>query len=46
MVVEWGKHGIISEPDIYTKDQEFRAWLVGERMIKYVLPSSNTTLEL
>jgi hypothetical protein len=36
MVVEWGKHGIISEPDIYTKDQEFRAWLVGERMIKYV----------
>lgn len=32
-VVEWGKHGIIAETDIYTKDQEFRAWLVEEKML-------------
>ncbi|EIM80864.1 uncharacterized protein STEHIDRAFT_162627 [Stereum hirsutum FP-91666 SS1] len=30
---EWGKHGIISETDLYNKDQEFRAWLVEERML-------------
>ncbi|KAL8293643.1 hypothetical protein RQP46_000344 [Phenoliferia psychrophenolica] len=32
-VVEWGKHGLIGEQDIYTKDQEFRAWLVSEKML-------------
>ncbi|SGY37541.1 BQ5605_C003g01833 [Microbotryum silenes-dioicae] len=31
--IEWGKHGILTETDIYQKDQEFRAWLVGERML-------------
>lgn len=32
-VVEWGKYGLIAENDIYSKDQEFRAWLVGEKMV-------------
>lgn len=32
-MVEWGKHGLIGEQDIYTKDQEFRAWLVSEKML-------------
>ena len=32
-MIEWGKHGILTEADIYTKDQEFRAWLIEERMI-------------
>ncbi|ORY80289.1 hypothetical protein BCR35DRAFT_304488 [Leucosporidium creatinivorum] len=31
--IEWGKWGILTEADIYTKDTEYRAWLVGERMI-------------
>ncbi|POY71197.1 hypothetical protein BMF94_5508 [Rhodotorula taiwanensis] len=31
--VEWGKHGILTEADIYTKSDEFHAWLVGERMM-------------
>lgn len=30
---EWGKYGIISETDLYNKDQEFRTWLVEERLI-------------
>ncbi|KAH9834187.1 uncharacterized protein C8Q71DRAFT_771597 [Rhodofomes roseus] len=30
---QWGKYGIISESDLYTKEQEFRAWLVEERKI-------------
>ncbi|KAI0690789.1 hypothetical protein C8T65DRAFT_745695 [Cerioporus squamosus] len=28
-----GKYGIISETDLYNKEQEFRAWLVEERKI-------------
>jgi hypothetical protein len=28
---QWGKYGIISESDMFTKEQEFRAWLVEER---------------
>jgi len=28
---QWGKYGIISESDIFTKEPEFRAWLVEER---------------
>ncbi|KAJ7286913.1 hypothetical protein C8J57DRAFT_1166812 [Mycena rebaudengoi] len=30
---QWGKHGIISEIDIFTKAQEFHTWLVEERKI-------------
>ncbi|GBE80801.1 predicted protein [Sparassis crispa] len=30
---QWGKYGIINETDLYTKEQEFRAWLVEERKI-------------
>ncbi|KAJ7350763.1 hypothetical protein DFH08DRAFT_958388 [Mycena albidolilacea] len=30
---QWGKYGIISEVDIFTKGQEFHAWLVEERKI-------------
>ncbi|KAI0734068.1 hypothetical protein C8Q72DRAFT_810029 [Fomitopsis betulina] len=30
---QWGKYGIITESDLYTKEQEFRAWLVEERKI-------------
>ncbi|KAH9920971.1 uncharacterized protein B0H18DRAFT_580126 [Fomitopsis serialis] len=30
---QWGKYGIISETDLYNKEQEFRAWLVEERKI-------------
>ncbi|OCF45660.1 tRNA(His) guanylyltransferase [Kwoniella heveanensis CBS 569] len=30
---KWGQYGIISETDIVSKDSEFRAWLVEERMI-------------
>ncbi|KAF9534537.1 hypothetical protein CPB83DRAFT_902433 [Crepidotus variabilis] len=32
-VPHWGKYGIISDTDIFTKDQEFRTWLVEERKI-------------
>ncbi|KAI9441734.1 hypothetical protein H4582DRAFT_2208165 [Lactarius indigo] len=28
---QWGKYGIISESDIFSKEAEFRAWLVEER---------------
>ncbi|KAF8578464.1 hypothetical protein K439DRAFT_1417109 [Ramaria rubella] len=27
---QWGKYGIISETDLYNKEEEFRAWLVEE----------------
>ncbi|GJE97548.1 hypothetical protein PsYK624_137690 [Phanerochaete sordida] len=30
---QWGKHGIISETDLYNKEAEFRSWLVEERVI-------------
>jgi len=30
---QWGKHGIISDADFYTKAQEFRTWLLEERKI-------------
>ncbi|KAJ7935344.1 hypothetical protein B0H13DRAFT_524476 [Mycena leptocephala] len=30
---QWGKYGIISEVDIFTKGQEFHTWLVEERKI-------------
>ncbi|PCH36635.1 hypothetical protein WOLCODRAFT_140538 [Wolfiporia cocos MD-104 SS10] len=30
---QWGKYGIINESDLFTKEQEFRAWLVEERKI-------------
>ncbi|MBW0486542.1 hypothetical protein O181_026257 [Austropuccinia psidii MF-1] len=33
LIDEYGKYGIISEADMYTKDQEFRAWMVEERML-------------
>ncbi|KAH8927738.1 hypothetical protein BT69DRAFT_720727 [Atractiella rhizophila] len=29
--VEWGKYGVISESDIFEKEEEFRPWLVEER---------------
>ncbi|EIN06439.1 hypothetical protein PUNSTDRAFT_115014 [Punctularia strigosozonata HHB-11173 SS5] len=32
-VMQWGKYGLIHETDMYSKDAEFRAWLVEERMI-------------
>jgi len=28
---QWGKYGTINESDIFTKEQEFRVWLVEER---------------
>lgn len=30
---QWGKYGIINETDLFTKEQEFRSWLVEERKI-------------
>jgi len=30
---QWGAHGIITEADLYTKEAEFRTWLVEERML-------------
>ncbi|KAI0314579.1 hypothetical protein OF83DRAFT_437027 [Amylostereum chailletii] len=30
---QWGKYGIITESDMYTKEPEFRAWLVEEQML-------------
>ncbi|KAF7289247.1 hypothetical protein MIND_01386200 [Mycena indigotica] len=30
---QWGKYGVISEADIFTKSQEFHTWLVEERKI-------------
>lgn len=30
---QWGKFGIITETDLYNKDQEFRAWLLEEAKI-------------
>ncbi|KAJ7721494.1 hypothetical protein B0H16DRAFT_1602542 [Mycena metata] len=30
---QWGKYGIISEADLFTKGQEFHTWLVEERKI-------------
>lgn len=32
-VVEWGKHGILVDSDIYTKNEEFRSWLLEEKRI-------------
>ncbi|THH16560.1 hypothetical protein EW146_g4109 [Bondarzewia mesenterica] len=40
---QWGKHGIITETDIYTKEQEFRAWLVEERMMNPETMSKDQT---
>ncbi|KAG8850462.1 hypothetical protein FRB96_009707 [Tulasnella sp. 330] len=28
---QWGKHGLITETDIYTKEQEFHLWLLEEQ---------------
>ncbi|KAF8515317.1 hypothetical protein BU17DRAFT_76838 [Hysterangium stoloniferum] len=30
VTAQWGKYGIINESDIYTKEAEFRSWLVEE----------------
>ncbi|GAA5909234.1 hypothetical protein JCM6882_003774 [Rhodosporidiobolus microsporus] len=39
--VDWGKHGILTEADLYQKGDEFHAWLIGERMINpETLPKS------
>ncbi|EFP84262.1 hypothetical protein PGT21_037278 [Puccinia graminis f. sp. tritici] len=32
-ISEYGKYGIITEADMFTKDQEFRAWLVEEKTL-------------
>ncbi|POW00434.1 hypothetical protein PSHT_12989 [Puccinia striiformis] len=32
-ISEYGKYGIITEADMFTKDQEFRAWMVEEKML-------------
>lgn len=32
VTAQWGKFGIINESDIYNKDDEFRAWLIEEKM--------------
>ncbi|TFY79919.1 hypothetical protein EWM64_g4093 [Hericium alpestre] len=40
---EWGKFGIISETDLYSKEQEFRAWLVEERMMNPETMSKDQT---
>jgi hypothetical protein len=32
-VEEFGKYGILTEADIYTKVDEFHAWLVQEKMV-------------
>ncbi|CCM03951.1 uncharacterized protein FIBRA_06104 [Fibroporia radiculosa] len=40
---QWGKYGIISETDLYTKEQEFRAWLVEERKINPETVSKDQT---
>ncbi|KAG8984228.1 hypothetical protein FRB90_005458, partial [Tulasnella sp. 427] len=29
----WGKYGTITEADIFTKEQEFHAWLLEEKMV-------------
>jgi len=40
---QWGKYGIISETDLYNKEQEFRAWLVEERKINPETTSKEQT---
>jgi len=30
---QWGKYGTINESDMYNKEEEFRAWLIEEKMI-------------
>ncbi|KAK4050461.1 hypothetical protein OIV83_003531 [Microbotryomycetes sp. JL201] len=32
-VVEWGKYGTLESADMYNKQEEFYAWLIGERNI-------------
>nr|GAT51527.1 predicted protein [Mycena chlorophos] len=32
-VAEWGKYGVITEADMFTKSQEFHTWLVEERKV-------------
>jgi len=44
--MQWGKYGTINETDLYTKEQEFRAWLVEERKINpETLSKDNTKKE-
>lgn len=44
--MEWGKYGIISEADMYMKDEEFRAWLLEERKLNpETLSKENTRKE-
>ncbi|GAA5908094.1 uncharacterized protein JCM6883_004114 [Sporobolomyces salmoneus] len=33
VIKEFGKYGVLSEADIYTKADEFNAWLIQERML-------------
>ncbi|KAF5315471.1 hypothetical protein D9619_007029 [Psilocybe cf. subviscida] len=41
-VPHWGKYGIISDIDIFTKNQEFYTWLVEERKINPETVSKET----
>ncbi|KNZ62009.1 uncharacterized protein VP01_1324g4 [Puccinia sorghi] len=45
-ISEYGKYGIITEADMFTKDQEFRAWMVEERMLNPETVSQNKMKEL
>lgn len=46
VINEYGKFGIISEADMYTKDQEFRAWMVEEKMLNPETVPQNKMKEL
>ncbi|KZV97809.1 hypothetical protein EXIGLDRAFT_729608 [Exidia glandulosa HHB12029] len=43
VISEWGKYGTISEADLYTKDEEFRAWLLEEQKINPETVSKDQT---
>lgn len=45
-IQEYGKHGVLNETDMYTKDSEFRAWIIEERTLNPEIVSNIKMKEL
>ena len=46
LTTQWGKYGLISDTDLYTKDAEFRAWLLEEQKVNPETVSKDQTRRL
>jgi len=43
VTAQWGQYGIISESDLYTKEEEYRTWLIEERKLNPETMSKDQT---